>query len=203
MHYEYHARTIYIARSRALSRKLTLKDRPLPVVFLKNRNHFGWWLITKSLNESFFGLGQVGKNDQVLDSDPKINPHPLLYIWGYFSSFLNPENVTTGTIKKVSKVSYLSLVFFHCMTHLSYFILTHVSVKKNKFCHQFFWIPFFNSRIVSFWMFFVTWLSFTQGVFNWRATPTHSTLIGWTEWQWMRTNSDWPIRRINFKYSMK
>ena len=51
------------------------------------------------------------KNDQVLDSDPKINPHPLLYIWGYFSSFLNPENVTTGTIKKVSKFR-ISLWYF-------------------------------------------------------------------------------------------
>ena len=134
---------------------------------------------------------------------PKNKSTPLALYLGLLQFISKPWKCHHRNHKKSFK-SFVSLFGIFSLYDSSFLLHSDSCLcKKNNFCHQFFWIPFFNSRIVSFWMFFVTWLSFTQGVFNWRATPTHSTLIGWTEWQWMRTNSDWPIRRINFKYSMK
>ena len=155
------------------------------------------------MNHVFLGWGKLGQKWPSFGLWPKNKSTPLALYLGLLQFISKPWKCHHRNHKNFSKsVQNFRLLFFLCMTHHSYFI--HDSYLCEKIISSiFFRIPFFISRIVSFWMFFVTWLSFTQGVFNWRATPTHSTLIGWTEWQWMRTNSDWPIRRINFKYSMK
>ena len=130
MHYEYHARTIYIACSRALSRQLILNDRPLARYISQELESFRWWIITKSLNESFLGWGKLGQKWPSFGLWPKNKSTPLALYLGLLQFISKPWKCHHRNHKKSFKVSYLSLVFFHCMTHLSYFILTHVSVKK-------------------------------------------------------------------------